>query len=128
MISLSPKMLPRYKQILGLFLKYGRKSLRKGIDSCDPFEAGEIADIDAAQHSPNDLAHDLEKMGPVFIKLGQLLASRGDLLSEDYARALSRLRDRVKPFSYLEARAIVESELSVRISKAFSTFEKDPIS
>jgi len=59
-------------------------------------------------------------MGPTFVKIGQLLSSRADLLPDRYLKALSRLQDKVKPFSYAEVEEIVENELGVRISKAFA--------
>jgi ubiquinone biosynthesis protein len=63
-------------------------------------------------------------MGPTFIKFGQLLSSRPDLLPEPYLKALARLQDKVKPFPYAQVEEIVASELGVRISKAFSFFEE----
>jgi len=74
-----------------------------------------------------DLSSDLERLGPTFVKLGQLLSSRADLLPERYLRALSRLQDRVKPFPYADVEFIVESELRTGINKAFSSFEKEPL-
>jgi len=63
-------------------------------------------------------------MGPTYIKFGQLLASRPDLLPEPYLKALARLQDKVKPFPFEQVEEIVASELGVRISKAFSYFEE----
>ena len=66
----------------------------------------------------------LEKMGPTFIKFGQLLSSRPDLLPAPYLKALARLQDKVKPFPYEQVEEIISCELGVRISKAFSHFEE----
>ena len=74
-----------------------------------------------------ELATDLEKLGPTFIKLGQLLSTRADLLPPPYLDALSRLQDQIAPFSYEEVDAIVSGELGVRISKAFAEFESEPL-
>jgi predicted unusual protein kinase regulating ubiquinone biosynthesis (AarF/ABC1/UbiB family) len=63
-------------------------------------------------------------MGPTFIKFGQVLSSRPDLLPEPYLKALARLQDKVKPFPYEQVEAIISSELGIRISKAFSFFEE----
>ena len=65
-------------------------------------------------------------MGPTFIKLGQLLSTRPDILPLPYLQALTRLQDRVEPFSFAEVESIVISELGVRLSKAFSEFEANP--
>ncbi|MDB6113759.1 MAG: transporter [Lacunisphaera sp.] len=77
--------------------------------------------------SPQALADDLEAMGPSYVKLGQVLAGRPDLLPEDYRKGLARLQDNVKPFPYEQVEAIVEAELGVRISKAFSLFGTEPV-
>jgi ubiquinone biosynthesis protein len=72
-------------------------------------------------------AADLEKLGPTFIKLGQLLATRADLLPPAYLEALSRLQDDVGPFPFTDVERIVQAELGVRLSKAFEKFEPEPI-
>lgn len=79
------------------------------------------------QPSPEELARDLEKMGPTFVKLGQVLSSRADLLPEPYLKALSRLQDNVKPFSFEQVEEIVQTELGVRLSKAFREFSPEPL-
>lgn len=66
-------------------------------------------------------------MGPTFVKIGQLLSSRPDLLSEPYLKALSRLQDKVKPFPFAEVEETITRELGVRMSKAFSSFDPDPL-
>jgi predicted unusual protein kinase regulating ubiquinone biosynthesis (AarF/ABC1/UbiB family) len=124
-ISLKPQHLKRYKDIALLFLKYGNRDmvhqfgLRAALND-DDFSTGQT-------NPPEELANDLERMGPTFVKLGQLLSSRSDLLPEIYLNALSRLQDKVKPFSYEEVEAIVTSELGARISKAFLHFNPEPM-
>jgi len=66
-------------------------------------------------------------MGPTFIKLGQVLASRSDLLPAPYLKALSKLQDKVEPFPFEQVEDIVQHELGVRLSKAFQEFEEKPI-
>jgi ubiquinone biosynthesis protein len=61
------------------------------------------------------------------VKLGQVLSSRPDLLPPRYTKALARLQDDVKPFSFEEVSVIVEAELGVRMSKAFATFDPEPL-
>lgn len=77
--------------------------------------------------TPDQLADDLEAMGPTYVKLGQMLAGRPDLLPESYLKALARLQDKVKPFPFEEVEQIVTSELGVRLSKAFSSFAPVPL-
>ncbi|NBX03301.1 MAG: 2-polyprenylphenol 6-hydroxylase, partial [Alphaproteobacteria bacterium] len=64
----------------------------------------------------------LEALGPAFIKLGQALSTRSDLIGDDIAEDLSDLRDRLKPFPTAVARAIVEEELGQPISELFVDF------
>jgi len=117
----------RYKQIARLLWKYGRSDLVRQIDS-PPF-GGELDEELAADEgaSPEEFAADLEEMGPTFVKLGQVLSSRPDLLPQSYLDALARLQDRVKPFPFTEVQAIVEEELRVRLSKAFARFDEKPL-
>ena len=73
------------------------------------------------------LARALETMGPSFIKLGQTLSTRADLVGEDIAADLAMLRDKLPPFSSRQARAIVENELEKPLSELFSHFEDTPV-
>ncbi len=125
-LSLKPESLKRYKDIIALLVKYGRSDLVK---------QASLAKIDGNQNKAlatnvapkaEELASDLENLGATFIKLGQLLSTRGDLLPQPYLDALSRLQDQVEPFSYEEVEQIVSSELGVRISKAFAEFNREP--
>ena len=117
----------RYKEICLLLLKYGRSDLASAIDIDAALGGEQLPRASAAAAPPDQLADDLEAMGPTYIKLGQVLSSRPDLLPEPYLKALARLQDDVKPFDYAAVEEIVTSELGVRISKAFSSFERDPI-
>jgi predicted unusual protein kinase regulating ubiquinone biosynthesis (AarF/ABC1/UbiB family) len=136
-MKLSESHLKRYRQIAALLWKYGRSDLAQqmsaeegfGVDK-PPAAAGptpEGGPPPAGQASPEHLADDLEAMGPTYVKLGQVLAGRPDLLPEAYSKALARLQDKVKPFAYAEVEAIVMAELGVRISKAFSRFDSEPV-
>ncbi|HSD00638.1 MAG TPA: AarF/UbiB family protein [Casimicrobiaceae bacterium] len=126
-MKISAAHIKRYKEICVLLLKYGRGDLVSAIDLDESF-GGEQLPTSAPEAAPPDqLADDLEAMGPTFVKLGQLLSSRPDLLPEPYLKALSRLQDDVKPFPYEQVEEIVASELGVRISKAFARFDRQPI-
>lgn len=69
----------------------------------------------------------LEDLDGTFIKLGQLLALRPDLIPTDYCAELTKLQDKVKPFSGDKAVKIVEQELGAPIRKLFKSFNKEPI-
>ena len=107
-----------------LFLKYGTSDLAKEFEAEKLEPENKSLPEKSGQSKPEELADDLEKMGPTFIKFGQLLSSRPDLLPEPYLKALARLQDKVKPFPYEQVEEIVASELGVRISKAFSFFDQ----
>src|SRR5688572_6882166 len=108
-VNVLPPKLSRYAAVASLFLKYGRSS-----GDPDPEAAGA-------------LARDLESLGPTFVKLGQLLSTRVDLLPPAYLEALTRLQDGVEPVPFEEIQTTIEQELGVRLSKAFSVFEERPL-
>ncbi|HEY9509463.1 MAG TPA: AarF/UbiB family protein, partial [Verrucomicrobiae bacterium] len=120
-MKLAPHYLKRYKDIAWLFAKYGQPGMisKFGFDA----EAEDIRTRGEAQELPDDL----ERLGPTFVKLGQLLSSRADLLPVRYLKALSRLQDKVKPFPFREVELIVEQELGTKISKAFTFFDHEPL-
>jgi predicted unusual protein kinase regulating ubiquinone biosynthesis (AarF/ABC1/UbiB family) len=123
-LSLKPDHLRRYRDIAALLLKYGRSDLlfSSGLK-------GEDADLasDSTKPGGSDLADDLEELGPTFVKVGQLLSTRADLLPPDALRELSRLQDNVEPFPYEDVERIVTEELGVRLSKAFARFDRTPL-
>lgn len=125
-ISLKPQHLNRYRQIAWLFMKYGRSDLVKSAGLEEALEA-EQAPTPAEAEKAHELAADLEKLGPTFVKLGQLLSTRVEMLPVAYLDALSRLQDKVEPFAFDEVERIVSSELGVRMSKAFHEFEPTPM-
>jgi predicted unusual protein kinase regulating ubiquinone biosynthesis (AarF/ABC1/UbiB family) len=125
-ISLKPEYLKRYKDIAWLFMKYGRSDLVKQAGLEDALDAESDVAQTAAPEA-EELSKDLERMGPTFVKLAQLLSTRADLLPVPYLDALARLQDDVKPFSFGEVEQIVTDELGVRLSKAFAHFDSEPL-
>ncbi|HZZ57198.1 MAG TPA: AarF/ABC1/UbiB kinase family protein, partial [Opitutaceae bacterium] len=130
-MNFSPAHLQRYKQIATLFWKYGRSDVMKQMAVDDTFDARELNEAgpadQATQVAADHLADDLEAMGHTYVKLGQILAGRPDLLPDPYLKALARLQDKVKPFPYEEVEKTILTELGIRISKAFSVFGTFPI-
>jgi ubiquinone biosynthesis protein len=125
-MKLSASHFKRYRQIAALLWKYGRSDMVNQMASHEAFDVKELpAGKDGA--SPEHLADDLEAMGPTYVKIGQVLAGRPDILPDAYRKALARLQDKVKPFPYEDAERIVMAELGVRLSKAFSRFDVEPI-
>lgn len=126
-VSLKPDRLKRYKDVAKLLIKYGRSDLLSPAGLENSVLPEEIAAETGTIAPAEELAKDLEKLGPTFIKLGQLLSTRADLLPTPYLDALTRLQDHIEPFPYEEVERIVSSELGVRISKAFEEFDPVPI-
>ena len=122
-MRLSPHYVKRYKDLALLYLKYAQPGIgsRFNVEDAGSDEHGERF------HHAQELPNDLERLGPTFVKLGQLLSSRADLIPPVYVKALSRLQDQVKPFPYEDVERIVEQELGTRIKKAFSMFEREPM-
>ena len=125
-ISLKPQHLKRYHQIAWLLAKYGRSDLVKDVGLEETLTAEERLPPKQLAKA-DELATDLEKLGPTFVKLGQLLSTRAELLPRAYLDALSRLQDEVEPFGFGEVEKIVTTELGIRMSRAFSDFEATPM-
>ena len=81
----------------------------------------------AAQSRGARLRLALQELGPIFVKFGQILSTRRDLVPPDVADELSQLQDRVKPFDGEAARAIVEQALGLPIGEAFESFDTTPL-
>jgi len=123
-LSLQPKHLARYRDIARLLIRYGRSDLVTDLD-IDGLEAEDQA-VPLCEDA-QQLAADLERLGPTFIKLGQLLSTRVDLLPAPYTDALSRLQDSVEPFAFEQVEQIVSDELGVDLRHAFADFQREPI-
>jgi len=69
----------------------------------------------------------LEELGPVFVKFGQILSTRRDLLPDDMAESLTQLQDRVPPFPGAIAQTIIERQLGASVGDLFRTFSREPM-
>src|ERR1044071_1212411 len=125
-LSVRPEHLKRYKDMAMLLMRYGRADLVRSAGLEEAIE-GSQPDVQVDPAKLENLSADVERMGPTFIKLAQLLSTRADLLPQPYIEALTRLQDKVEPFPFTEVEQIVATELGVRISKAFSYFDSNPI-
>lgn len=116
--SLKLRHVPEYGQLLRLLLAH-RGAFAPG--------ATEIEDSPEVRADARKLAETLSAMGPTYVKLGQLLASRNDILPTSYTDALRRLQDHATPLPYEVVRGVIEEELGVRVSRAFSHFSERPL-
>lgn len=69
----------------------------------------------------------LEQLGPIFVKLGQILSTRRDILPNDIVATLSKLQDQVKPFDTREAKILIEAALEAPIAEMFASFDEIPL-
>lgn len=115
----------RYAALARLAWRHGRSDLLSGagLDEFSFTDEPPLGDEDKAEQ----FARDLEAMGPTYVKLGQLLSTRFDLLPAAYTTALARLQDDVDPFDFEVVREVVESELGGQLRHLFADFDPEPL-
>ncbi|MBW2107657.1 MAG: AarF/ABC1/UbiB kinase family protein [Deltaproteobacteria bacterium] len=125
--------LNRYRQILGVLFKYGFGDLVDTLKIEQYLEVGlqmfsRKRREQVEQHSRAErLRMALEELGPTFIKLGQVLSTRPDLIPVQFTEELSKLQDRVPSFPYEDVARIIEAELGAPPDKVFRHFERQPL-
>src|SRR5688500_4958439 len=102
MISIRTDHIKRYKEIISLLIKYGRSDLAHSLRGQMPDLGEPAGEAKEGAGRPEEFARDLERMGPTFIKLGQLLSTQTAFLPEAYILSLEDLQDKVAPFPYEE--------------------------
>lgn len=122
-----PEKFNTYSKFISFILKYWNSDVFKAAAD-NALNSDQTSDNTEYQYQkPEELAEDLKKMGPTYVKLGQLLSTRPDLIPEAYLEALEALQDHVDEIPYSEVQKIVEEEIGQRISKAFESFEIEPV-
>jgi ubiquinone biosynthesis protein len=128
---LNPRQLNRYRQISEILIGHGfgailgqigldshlnlpRRLLRRPVDGNG---------LSTAEH----VRLALEQLGPTFVKLGQILSTRPDLLPPDYLAELSRLQDNVPPADWETVKSVIETELGGALEDKFTGFDPTPI-
>ncbi|HET8797673.1 MAG TPA: AarF/ABC1/UbiB kinase family protein, partial [Thermoanaerobaculia bacterium] len=126
---LKSRNLGAYRDLLLLFARYGRKDFRLSLSTEDVLHSeDEEAEVEPDVRARAEaFAKALKSMGPAYVKFGQLLSTRPDVVPHEYIVALESLQDDLEPFSFAEVERIVEEELGGRISKIFETFESTPL-
>ena len=125
--------LNRYRQILGVLIKYGFGDLIETLNIEQYIEIG-LQMISKKRREPVEklsraerVRMAFEELGPTYIKLGQILSTRPDLVQVDFIHELSKLQDEVPPFPFEDARRIVESELREPLENIFESFTQTPL-
>jgi len=111
------------KQEMGYFLE--KLNLTKYLAIRKREKTGKF--IKRANSMPERLRFIMEELGGTFVKLGQLLSLRHDLIPPEYSEEFEKLQDSVKPFSFLAVKKTVESEYGKSLRSVFRKFDKDPI-
>ena len=117
--------LARNALILRFLLKYRGAGVFTGIDLDAASLPADDAELEPG--APEEFVTDLEALGPTFVKIGQALSTRPDMVPHAYLVALQRMQDEVAPVPFEFVRAVVEEELGVRINKAFARFDEVPL-
>jgi ubiquinone biosynthesis protein len=129
-ISMRAQQVRRYGDIARLLAKYGRgEAVGYARDRLNNVQAGPVAP-EADQQMVADaeeLATDLERRGATFVKLGQLLSTRADLLPAPYIEALSRLQERCDAVPFAAVAEVVQEEFGLPVDRAFSSFDPVPL-
>ncbi len=116
-----PERLKTYVELAEFFAFHFGPMVRHSQEGA-PSVASDEVETDAEK-----FASKLEKMGSTFIKFGQLLSTRSDLLAKPYVQALQRLQDDVQPVPYVEIQQIFEEDLGVSMKKAFAEIDAKPV-
>jgi predicted unusual protein kinase regulating ubiquinone biosynthesis (AarF/ABC1/UbiB family) len=117
--------LGRTTQILGFLLKYRSAGVFTGLD----LENSPLRGVETppTQGKPEQFVDDLEAMGPTFVKIGQALSTRPDMVPAPYIAALERMQDDVAPIPFEQVRAVVEESLEAPLETLFASFDVHPL-
>ena len=125
--------LNRYRQIMAILFKYGFGDLLERLKIDQYIAAGLQAisrkRIDRVEklNRPQRLRMAFEELGPTYIKLGQVLSTRPDLVPVDFANELAKLQDEVSPFPFPDVKAAVEAEFGAPAEELFDELEEQPL-
>lgn len=133
-INRNIRSLRRYRQVLGVLIKYGfghiveQLNIHHYLRRSQRLISRRGADKEIARLTgPQRLRLALEELGPTFIKLGQLLSTRPDILSAEYASELGRLQDKVPQVSPIAIRQVIEAEFDRPVEALYEEFSFTPL-
>lgn len=133
-INRNLRSLKRYRQILGVLIKYGFGHVIEQLNIDYYLELGKrIVSLGTMSKKIERLSQAerlrlaMEELGPTFIKLGQILSTRPDLVPPEYSEEFSKLQDRVPPLEAAVIRNEIESQLGQSIEESFASFDDESI-
>ena len=124
----------RYRQIINVLLKYGFGDIIHRLHVEHYVQLG--MKIIRREKSEQDIINlttaerlrlVLQELGPTFIKFGQVMSTRPDLISPDFIKEFQKLQDKVAPFSFEEAKRQIEEDIGSPLEELFSKFEITPM-
>jgi ubiquinone biosynthesis protein len=123
------KNVGRLRQIVGVFAKYGFVDVvdRMNLGKFLPSRLKAYARSQAEKSPAERLRLAFEELGPTFVKLGQLLSTRPDLMPEAFLEEFTKLQDDVQPLPFEIVRGVVERELGRKIEEAYAFFDPNPL-
>ena len=126
---LAPRYLPRIASTIRLFTRYGLTDFarQQGLHGLSAEADEEGDDAPPSVEKAAEFRRRLVELGPAYVKLGQLLSTRPDLLPASYISELTSLQDDVEPIPFAEVEQVVEAELGGRLSKLFADFDPTPL-
>jgi ubiquinone biosynthesis protein len=119
--------LRRFKQIISTILKYGFDELVQQLDFPGLDLIKHIRPVDQTMGTYQRICHVLEDLGPTFVKFGQILSLRPDMLPGDLILELGKLQDDVTPLEFEQIRQVVENNVGESLKKTFSVFDVSPV-
>ncbi len=127
----TPADIKRFLEIMRVFLKYGWESAVeiKKMKERFPFLSRLEGSRVGGEELPNPvkLRKIFEELGPTFIKFGQMLSTRPDLIKEEFIVELKKLQDEAPPFDFVEVRHIIKKELGKNVETIYRKFDKTPV-
>jgi predicted unusual protein kinase regulating ubiquinone biosynthesis (AarF/ABC1/UbiB family) len=129
---LAPRFLPRLASTVGLFTRYGLMDYARGqsmlkLEGAAIDEDGAPDESDGTTAKAEAFKDRLVELGPAYIKLGQVLSTRPDLLPPAYVKQLEHLQDSVAPMTFDEVEECIERELGAKVNKLFASFDEKPL-
>ncbi len=128
---LAPKYLPRLVSTVGLFTRYGLLEFAKGQGLLSlqgvQLEDGALPEGDESASKAKAFRERLVELGPAYIKLGQILSTRPDMIPPSYIEELEHLQDSVPPMPLEEVHKTIEAELGAKVNKLFGSFDETPL-
>ncbi|MGI9042639.1 MAG: ABC1 kinase family protein [Gemmatimonadaceae bacterium] len=129
---IAPRYIPRLASTVGLFTRYGLMDFARGqslleMQGAALDQAAAPVDDDKRDRMAEAFKDRLIELGPAYIKLGQILSTRPDLLPATYVQQLENLQDGVPPMEFSEVEKCIEEELGAPVNKLFGTFDRQPL-